>query len=118
MHWRIRPPTEGTSPPKEGAGRQWNTICDPLERRKLCVRRADEDAPGAAAIHMLWTVPCQRAMLLDFLNEYRCAEAFAAEHIGQRIDIRGREHMKGGLRTIHQRETFHAKRLSFQKPMN
>ena len=50
-------------------------------------------------------------MLLDFLNEYRCAEAFAAEYIGQWIDISGREYMKGGLRTIHQRETFHAKLL-------
>jgi bacterioferritin (cytochrome b1) len=50
-------------------------------------------------------------MLLDFLDEYRCAEAFAAEYIGQWIDISGREYVKGGLRTIHQRETFHAKLL-------
>jgi bacterioferritin (cytochrome b1) len=50
-------------------------------------------------------------MLLDFLDECRCAEAFAAEYIGQWIDISGREYVKGGLRTIHQRETFHAKLL-------
>ena len=50
-------------------------------------------------------------MLLDFLNEYPCAEAFAAEYLGQWIDISGREYKKGGLRTIHQRETFHAKLL-------
>ena len=78
-----------------------------MERRKLYVRRADEDALKAAAIHILWTAPCLRAMLLDFLNEYRCAEAFAAEYIGQWIDISGREYKKGGLRTIYQRETFH-----------
>ena len=46
----------------------------------------------------------ERAMLLDFLDEYCCAEAFAAEYIGQWIDISGREYVKGGLRTIHQRE--------------
>jgi bacterioferritin (cytochrome b1) len=53
----------------------------------------------------------ERAMLLDFLDEYRCAEDFAAEYIGQWIDISGREYVKGGLRTIHQRETFHARLL-------
>lgn len=53
----------------------------------------------------------ERAMLLDFLDEYRCAEAFAAEYIGQWIDISTREYVKGGLRTIHQREIFHAKLL-------
>jgi hypothetical protein len=43
----------------------------------------------------------ERAMLLDFLEEYRCAEDFAAEYIGQWIDISGRDYVKGGLRTIH-----------------
>jgi bacterioferritin (cytochrome b1) len=50
----------------------------------------------------------EQAMLLDFLDEYRCAEAFAAEYIGHWIDVSPREYVKGGLRTIHQRESFHA----------
>jgi len=55
--------------------------------------------------------PSEKAMLLDFLDEYRCSEAFAAEYIEQWIDLSPREYVKGGLRTIHQRETFHAKLL-------
>ncbi|MGH7965104.1 MAG: hypothetical protein ACRERD_25385, partial [Candidatus Binatia bacterium] len=35
----------------------------------------------------------------------------AAEYIGQWIDLSPRQYMKGGLRTIHQRETFHAQLL-------
>jgi len=50
-------------------------------------------------------------MLLDFLDEYRCAEDFSAEYIGKWMDISRREYVKGGLRTIHQREAFHAKFL-------
>src|SRR5271155_717830 len=50
-------------------------------------------------------------MLLDFLDEYRCAEDFSAEYIGRWMDMSPREYVKGGLRTIHQREAFHAKLL-------
>ena len=53
----------------------------------------------------------EREMLLHFLDEYRCAEAFAAEYSGQWINLSGREYVKGGLRTIHQRETFYARLL-------
>jgi bacterioferritin (cytochrome b1) len=53
----------------------------------------------------------ERDMLLDFLDEYRCAENFSAEYLGKWMDVSPRDYVKGGLRTIHQRETFHAKLL-------
>jgi bacterioferritin (cytochrome b1) len=53
----------------------------------------------------------ERSMLLDFLDEYRCAEDFSAEYIGKWLDISPDHYVKGGLSTIHQRETFHAKLL-------
>jgi len=53
----------------------------------------------------------ERDMLLDFLDEYRCTEDFSAEYIGKWMDISQRDYVKGGLSTIHQHETFHAKML-------
>lgn len=57
------------------------------------------------------TYASEREMLLHFLDEYRCAEDFAAQYIGQWLDVSERAYVKGGLRTIHQREAFHAKLL-------
>jgi bacterioferritin (cytochrome b1) len=53
----------------------------------------------------------ERDMLVDLLDEYRCAEDFSAEYIGKWMEISPRDYVKGGLRTIHQRESFHAKLL-------
>ncbi len=53
----------------------------------------------------------EREMLVAFLDEYRCAENFAAEYLGGWNDVSKEECVKGGLRMIEQREAFHAQLL-------
>ncbi len=53
----------------------------------------------------------EREMLVAFLDEYRCAENFASEYLGSWNDVSREECVKGGLRTIQQREAFHAQLL-------
>ena len=53
----------------------------------------------------------EREMLVAFLDEYRCAENFASEYLGCWNDVSTEECVKGGLRTIQQREAFHAQLL-------
>ena len=53
----------------------------------------------------------EREMLVAFLDEYRCAENFAAEYLGGWNDVSQEACVKGGLRMIEQREAFHAQLL-------
>lgn len=53
----------------------------------------------------------EREMLMHFLDEYRCAENFAAEYLNRWIEASDQECVKGGLRAVQQRETYHAKLL-------
>jgi hypothetical protein len=40
--------------------------------------------------------PSEHAMLVDYLDEYRCAEDFSAEYIGKWMEISPRYYVKGG----------------------
>ena len=53
----------------------------------------------------------EREMLVAFLDEYRCAENFAADYLGSWNDASNEDCVKGGLRMIEQREAFHAQLL-------
>jgi hypothetical protein len=53
----------------------------------------------------------EREMILHFLDEYRCAENFAAEYLNRWSEVSDQACVKGGLRAIQQRETYHAKLL-------
>ena len=53
----------------------------------------------------------ERKMLVAFLDEYRCAENFAADYLGSWNDVSNEDCVKGGLRMIGQREAFHAQLL-------
>lgn len=53
----------------------------------------------------------EREMLVQFLDEYRCAESFAAEYLKCWSEVSDQECVRGGLRVIQQREAYHAKLL-------
>jgi hypothetical protein len=53
----------------------------------------------------------EREMILHFLDEYRCAENFAAEYLNRWSEVSDQACVKGGLRAIQQRETYHAQLL-------
>lgn len=53
----------------------------------------------------------ERAMLMHFLDEYRCAENFASEYLNCWSEVSDQECVKGGLRVIQQREAYHAQLL-------
>ena len=53
----------------------------------------------------------EREMIMNLLDEFRCAENFASEYLNRWIQVSDQECVKGGLRTIQQRETFHAQLL-------
>ena len=50
----------------------------------------------------------EREMLVAFLDEYRCAENFAAEYLGCWSEVSDQACVKGGLLAIQQREAYHA----------
>src|SRR5262245_29238686 len=50
-------------------------------------------------------------MIMHLLNEYRCAENFAAEYLNCWSEVSDQECVKGGLRVIQQRENYHAQLL-------
>mgnify|MGYP001310226143 CR=1 FL=1 len=50
-------------------------------------------------------------MLVAFLDEYRCAENFAAEYFNCWSEASDQACVKGGLLAIQQREAFHAQLL-------
>jgi bacterioferritin (cytochrome b1) len=53
----------------------------------------------------------EREMVMHCLDEYRCAETFGAEYFSRWLEVSDQECVKGGLRTIQQREAFHAQLL-------
>ncbi len=53
----------------------------------------------------------EREMLMHLLDEYRCAENFASEYLARWIEVSDQECVKGGLRTLQQREAIHAQLL-------
>lgn len=53
----------------------------------------------------------ERAMIMNLLDEFRCAENFAAEYLNCWIAVSDQECVKGGLRVVQQRENYHAQIL-------
>jgi hypothetical protein len=53
----------------------------------------------------------EREMVLYLLDEFRCAENFAAEFLNRWIEISDQDWVKGGLRVLQQREVYHARLL-------
>ena len=53
----------------------------------------------------------EKDMILALLDEFRCGENFAAEYLNGWIDASDQECVRGGLRTVQQREAFHAQLL-------
>jgi hypothetical protein len=53
----------------------------------------------------------EREMVLHVLDEFRCAENFAAEYLQRWIEASDQECVKGGLRVVQQREHYHAQLL-------
>jgi mannose-6-phosphate isomerase-like protein (cupin superfamily)/rubrerythrin len=53
----------------------------------------------------------EREMILNFLDKYRCQENFASEFLSRWIEVSDQECVKGGLRTVQQRESIHAQLL-------
>ena len=50
-------------------------------------------------------------MVMHLLDEFRCGENFASEYLNRWIAVSDQECVRGGLRTVQQRETFHAQLL-------
>jgi len=50
-------------------------------------------------------------MIMHLLDEFRCGENFASEYLNRWIAVSDQECVRGGLRTVQQRETFHAQLL-------
>ena len=57
------------------------------------------------------THPTEREMVMHLLDELRCAENFASEYLNCWVQVSDQECVKGGLRMVQQRETFHAQVL-------
>ena len=53
----------------------------------------------------------EREMVMHLLDELRCAENFASEYLNCWVQVSDQECVKGGLRMVQQRETFHAQIL-------
>lgn len=53
----------------------------------------------------------EQEMIMHLLDEFRCAENFAAEYLSKWIDVSDQACVKGGLRVVQQREAYHAQIL-------
>ena len=53
----------------------------------------------------------EKEMIVALLDEYRCAENFAAEYLGCWNEVSDQACVKGGLEVIQRREAYHAKLL-------
>lgn len=53
----------------------------------------------------------EREMIMHLLDEFRCAENFAAEYLNQWIAVSDQACVKGGLRAVQHREAYHAQVL-------
>jgi hypothetical protein len=55
--------------------------------------------------------PTERERIVHLLDEYRCSEGFVAEYLGRWIELSHNDGVKGGLRTIREREAAHSRLL-------
>jgi hypothetical protein len=55
--------------------------------------------------------PSEHERILHLLDEYCCGEGFVSEYLGRWIELSSNEALKGGLRTIREREAAHARLL-------
>jgi hypothetical protein len=55
--------------------------------------------------------PGEREKIMHLLDEYRSSEGFVAEYLGRWIEVSDHEGLKGGLRTIREREAAHSRLL-------
>jgi len=55
--------------------------------------------------------PSEREKIMHLLDEYRCSEGFVSEYLARWIEVSDQEYIKGGLRTVQQREAAHARLL-------
>lgn len=53
----------------------------------------------------------EKELVLAVLDEFRCAEDFAAEYLNRWVEISDQECVKGGLRVVQHREAYHAQIL-------
>ncbi|NOT56112.1 MAG: hypothetical protein HOP18_16050 [Deltaproteobacteria bacterium] len=53
----------------------------------------------------------EREMIMHLLDEFRCAENFAADYLNQWIAVSDQECVRGGLRAVQHREAYHAQVL-------
>ena len=53
----------------------------------------------------------EREMIMHLLDEFRCGENFASEYLNRWIEVSDQACVKGGLRAVQQRETYHAQVL-------
>jgi hypothetical protein len=53
----------------------------------------------------------EREMIMHLLDEFRCGENFASEYLNRWIEVSDQECVKGGLRAVQQRESYHAQIL-------
>jgi hypothetical protein len=53
----------------------------------------------------------EREMIMHLLDEFRCAENFAADYLNRWIAVSDQECVKGGLRAVQHREAYHAQVL-------
>lgn len=53
----------------------------------------------------------EKELVLAVLDEFRCAEDFAAEYLNRWVEVSDQECVKGGLRVVQQREAYHAQIL-------
>ena len=53
----------------------------------------------------------EKELVLAVLDEFRCAEDFAAEYLNCWVEVSDQECVKGGLRVVQQREAYHAQIL-------
>lgn len=53
----------------------------------------------------------EKDLVLGILDEFRCAEDFAAEYLNRWVEVSDQECVKGGLRVVQQREAYHAQIL-------
>ena len=57
------------------------------------------------------TFATESELVLRLLDEFRCAEQFAAEYLRRWIEVSDQERVRGGLRVIQQREEYHGRLL-------
>ena len=55
--------------------------------------------------------PTERDKIMHLLDTYRCSEGFVSEYLADWMCVSSHDSVKGGLRTIHEREAAHSRLL-------